>query len=113
MAARTAHIRPGSSLGSNRWQLRIVVDGPGGKTAPAAYLVVKRTNGVSMKALRLNSRGTGRTSIPFSATKVRSATVVLVNASTRFSCWERTSYSCQGRARDNRLPFTVTTTAHR
>jgi hypothetical protein len=44
---------------------------------------------------------------------VRSATVVLVNASTRFACWHRTSYSCQGRARDNNEPFSVKTVVSR
>jgi hypothetical protein len=109
MAARTVLVRPDSSLGSKRWNLRITIDGPAAKTDPAAYLVIKRVHGVSMKAIPLNGKGKGRTSIPFSVHKVRSATIVLVNASTRFACWHQAAYSCQGRPRDNNEPFTVRT----
>jgi hypothetical protein len=113
MAARTVLVRPGTSLGSKRWKLRIVVDGPAGKTSPAAYLVIKRKHGVSTKAISLNGKGKGSTKIPFNEKLVRSATIVLVNASTRFACWKRTSYSCQGQPRDNNLPFSVWTTVSR
>ena len=113
MAARSVRVRPESSMKDKHWRLRVVVDGPAGKTDPAAYLVVKRTHGVSMQPIPLNGRGKGRANVPFSAAKVRSATVVLVNASTRFSCWHRTSYSCQGRPRDNNEPFSVKAAAIR
>ena len=49
--------------------------------------------------------------VPFGSRRVSSATVVLVNASTRFSCWHRTTWSCQGRARDNNQRFDLTATA--
>jgi hypothetical protein len=107
MASRAVQVRPSSTLKSRRWLLRVTVDGPAGRTAPGAAVVIKRRHGVSIKALRLDRTGKGHIAVPFSATRVRSATIVLVNASTRFACWRRTSYSCQGKPRDNNAPFTL------
>lgn len=111
MAAAHVLVRPGAGVAARGWKLRVVVDGPKKRTAPSAYLLVKRKHGVAMKPIRLNGKGNGRISVPFGSRKVRSATVTLVNASTRFSCWHRTSWSCQGRARDNKQPFELTVTA--
>ncbi|HYF72952.1 MAG TPA: hypothetical protein VD864_09025, partial [Nocardioides sp.] len=58
-------------------------------------------------------RGRGHVSVGFNSRNVVAATVVLVNASTRFSCWHRTTWSCQGRARDNREAFVVRAVARR
>jgi Family of unknown function (DUF6055) len=110
MASRKVQVRPGSGI-KRGWQLQVAVDGPVGRTSPAASLVVKRENGVTAKAIPLNRKGQGRVDVPFGSRRIRSATVVLVNASTRFSCWHRTDWSCQGRARDNRQSFAVTATA--
>ncbi len=110
LASRKVQVRPGAGI-KRGWSLRLAVDGPGGRTAPAASLVVKRKNGVTAKPIALNGKGQGRVTVPFGSSKIRSATVVLVNASTRFSCWHRTDWSCQGRARDNDLRFELTATA--
>lgn len=110
MASANVLVRPGTGVDARGWTLRLVVDGPAGRTDPAAYLVVKRTHGMAMKPIPLNGQGVGRIEVPFGSRKVRSATVSLVNASTRFSCWHQTSWSCQGKARDNRQPFTLTAT---
>ena len=45
MAARDGARATGSSLGSNEWHLRIVVDGPAGQTDPAAYLSSSASTG--------------------------------------------------------------------
>lgn len=111
MAASHVLVRPGKGVAARGWKLRLVVDGPGGRTDPAAYVVVKRAKGVVTKPIRLNAKGKGSISLPFGSRKVRWATVTLVNASTRFSCWHRTSWSCQGRARDNDQRFELTATA--
>jgi hypothetical protein len=108
MASAHVRIKPGKGVAARGWKLRLTVDGPAARTDPAAYLIVKRKHGVSTKAIRLDRDGEGRITVPFGSRKVRSATVTLVNASTRFSCWHRTSWSCQGRARDNRQPFELT-----
>ena len=52
--------------------------------------------------------------MPFSASDVRSVTVTLANASTRFSnCWSNTAYSCQGRPTDTDEPFALKVAAYR
>ncbi|GAB3196256.1 hypothetical protein GCM10027062_05090 [Nocardioides hungaricus] len=113
MASRNYTVRPGAGVGGNRWRLRITIDGPGRRTAPAAYLVVKRKSGLTRAPIELSKRGGGRKVVPFSGQKVSWAKVVLVNASTRFSCWRRTSWSCQGRARDDDARFRLTVAAVR
>ena len=39
--------------------------------------------------------------MPFSAKKVRSVTLTVANASTRYRCFEQNVYSCQGTPRDD------------
>jgi hypothetical protein len=113
MASQHVVVRTGASLKGKRWNLQVVVNGPKGKTSPAAYLVIKTKHGLKTRAIKLNRNGKGHTKIGFSNKSVDSATVVLVNASTRFSCWRRTTSSCQGKARDNNLTFHVRTEVHR
>ena len=110
LASRNIKIRPGAGVRKG-WRLRITVDGPAGRTSPAAYLVVRRKNGIGANPIPLNGKGVGHAVIGFSPRKVYSATVALVNASTRFSCWHRTNWSCQGRARDDQQRFVLSATA--
>ena len=107
MASRNVVVRPDAALQDKRWRLKVVVDGPAARTSPGVSLVVRTEHGLDTRSVRLDDRGRGRTTIAFTSRRVRSATVVLVNASTRFSCWHRTSWSCQGRARDNKAEFEV------
>jgi hypothetical protein len=113
MASRNWLVRPGDELQGRRWRLQVTIDGPARKAAPAAYLVVKRKNGLQRFPVGLSRKGKGSTTISFDARKVSWAKVVLVNASTRFSCWHRTSWSCQGRALDNNVRFTLDVAAVR
>jgi hypothetical protein len=107
MASRNVVVRPGDGIGGKRWRLRIAVDGPARATAPAAYLVVKRKKGVHRTPIGLDKKGKGATTVGFNGKQVRWVKVVLVNASTRFSCWHQTTLSCQGRAKDNRQRFVL------
>lgn len=107
MASRNVVVRPDPALQDKRWKLRVLVDGPGRRMSPGAYLVVRTKHGVNKLPIRLDDDGRGSASTSFTTRNVRSATVVLVNASTRFSCWHRTTWSCQGRARDNDARFLV------
>ncbi len=113
MASRNVVVRPDPTLKDKRWRLRVVVDGPRDRTDPGAALVIRTRHGVLHRTIRLNADGRGRTAVGFSSRNVRSVTVVLVNGSTRFSCWHRTTWSCQGRARDNQSKFTVRTVVKR
>lgn len=106
LASRNVKITPGAGVRKG-WKLRIAVDGPSSRTSPAAYLVVRRKNGISTNPIPLNGKGVGRALVPFSGRRTYSATVTLVNASTRFSCWHRTNWSCQGRARDDQQRFVL------
>ncbi len=113
MASRNVAVSPDPALKDKRWRLRVVVDGPSARTSPGAYLVVRTKHGVTKRPIRLNAKGRGHTSVGFTSRNVVSATIVLVNASTRFSCWHRTTWSCQGRARDDGQSFVVRTIARR
>jgi hypothetical protein len=113
MASRNLAVRPDAALKDKRWRLRVVVDGPGRRTEPGATLVVQTEHGVSQHPIRLDREGRGQATIGFTTRNVRSVTVVLVNASTRFSCWHRTTWSCQGRARDDSKKFEVRTAVRR
>jgi len=44
---------------------------------------------------------------------VRSVTITLANASTRFDCWVESDYSCQGRPQDDNRAFDLTVRAFR
>jgi len=105
MAARNVVVRPDGALAGKRWQLKIAVDGPATKTDPEVGLVVRTKRGVDRRTVRLDDRGRGTATLSLPKVRVKSVTVVLVNASTRFSCWHRTDWSCQGRARDNKAKF--------
>ncbi len=107
MASRNYVVRPGDGISGKRWRLRVTVDGPAKKTAPAAYLVVKRKKGIVRTPIGLSKKGKGSATVPFGGKQVAWAKVVVVNASTRFSCWERTQWSCQGVARDDNQRFKV------
>lgn len=113
MSSRNIVVTPDAALKDKRWRLRIVVDGPVAGREPGAYLVVRTKHGVIKRPIRLNGKGRGQASVGFTSRNVVSATLVLVNASTRFSCWHRTTWSCQGRARDDKQAFSVRTIARR
>jgi hypothetical protein len=113
MASRNVVVRPAAALKDKRWKLEVRIDGPAGATSPAASLVVRTKHGVNKRVINLSGEGKGGTRIGFTSKNVLSATVVLVNASTRFSCWHETTSTCQGRAKDNKQRFTVHTSLHR
>jgi hypothetical protein len=113
MASRNVKVRPDAGLRDKRWRLRVAVDGPRGRTDPAAYVVRQTRQGLERTAVALNGEGKGHRVFGFSSRRVSWAKVVLVNASTRFSCWHRTSWSCQGRARDDDRGFVLRVAAVR
>lgn len=114
LSSRTARIAPGQTLTARDWRVRVAVDGPTARSAPAAYLVIERESGrVSRKRLPFGSAGNGRATLDFSNRKVRSVRITLANASTRFDCWVQTSYSCQGQPRDDNRRFGLTVRAFR
>lgn len=111
MASKTVVARPADTLRSRTWTLRVRVDGPRRRTMPAAYVVVHKKSGkIARKPLRLDRDGDGTRTFRFTRRSVTRATVTLVNASTRFNCWEQqTTYSCQGVPKhdDRRFGYTL------
>jgi hypothetical protein len=101
LSSRNVLVNPRSSLRKKRWMLRVVVNGPDHKTAPAAYVIVKRKHGHTIKrAVHLNKSGHGQVKVPFSSKSVKGVTITLANVSTRYKCWKRTYFSCQGKPKD-------------
>jgi hypothetical protein len=98
--------RPARDL-AGRWRLQVTVHAPGSRTAPAAYVVVRTKRGTRQRPVDIGAAGVGSTSVAFRAGYTKAVHVVVVNGSTRYRCWRRTSWACQGRARDDGKTFTV------
>ncbi len=113
LSSRTVKVKPDAGLRGTGWALRVDVNGPAARTRPAAIVVSRTSHGIDRTVVELNQWGKGRGLVGFGSTRVSWAKVVLVNASTRFSCWHRTSWSCQGRARDDDQKFALTVAAVR
>jgi hypothetical protein len=63
---------------------------------PAAYVLVVKRKGTDKHYVRLNPKGNGQLIVPFGRKQVKSVYVSLVNASTRFKCGRKYSFSCSG-----------------
>ena len=108
LASRNAVLRPGESLAGGHWRGRVTVDAPTDDTSPTAYLLIRKQSGrIHGRAVRLGPAGNGTAVFPFGHDTIRSVTVTLANASTRFSCWQEMTYSCQGRSKDEDEQFTL------
>jgi hypothetical protein len=112
MSSRNVAVRPAADMTSKRWKLRIKIDGPQRKSSPTAYVIVKKKHGVDRHPISLGKKGKAKVELAFTAKRVESVVITLVNASTRFSCWKETASSCQGRARDNGAGFKLGVKAH-
>jgi hypothetical protein len=99
---------PGRGLGGKKWKLRLGINGPVKRTAPAAHVIVQYKDGrVKRKFVKLNRRGDRRVKVAFSGRKVAAVSVTLVNASTRLKCGRKTVLACQGVPLDDKLRFAV------
>lgn len=113
MASRNYVVKPDRSL-RGAWQLRIRVDGPHRSSMPAAYVIVRRKNGVLERhVLELTRKGVGKTSVDFSKKRTKSVVITVANTSTRFTCRRGTSYSCRGVPKDDKRRFTIATKVFR
>lgn len=106
LAAAHLVLRPAGRAGG---RLRVSVDGPHRRSAPAAVVQVRRADGrTSRHRVRLDRTGAGHLVVGFGAARVRSVVVTLVNGSTRYRCDAGTTYACAGRPRDDDRRFRVT-----
>jgi len=113
LTSATVRFDPSNTDQAN-WRLRLALDLPPTKRGSAAVvLVYKRGGGVSTTVVDLDPTGGATTTVPFSTGSVRRVEVVLVNASSRFNCWQGSNISCQGEARDDDLRSTVDAKAFR
>lgn len=102
-----ATYKPGKGVG-DRAELRVAVDLPNYGLGPEASIVVlKRSGALKVIALALDSQGNATRRVNFSRSKVFSVTVVLTNASTRFTgCFAAGSpFSCMGIPQDDDQTF--------
>ena len=113
LTAKTVTFEP-SKLKSKKWRLRVKVDAPRRAASPAVALLVLRSNGtLQRRTIKLDKSGSGRKKVIFSSRKVRSVSVTMANASTRYRCDNGTGFACEGRSRDQRQPFALSVKALR
>lgn len=108
LAGSTVRLEPGSGK-SARWVLRVRADLPARKRGSEVRVSVVAADGTATTTtMALDKSGAGTMRTPFSTRRVEAVEVHLVNASTRVrDCFSFGSVSCQGFARDDRLPADV------
>jgi hypothetical protein len=80
-----------------RARLTVTFDLPDLRYGSAARVLVRRADGtVRLLKIQPNSKGYGVITVGFGRGIVNSVTVIAVNGSTRYSCWQRTSFACNG-----------------
>jgi hypothetical protein len=85
-----------------RAHLTVQFDGPRYRFGPEGRLMVFSQSGaVTVKTFKLNRSGDGSLRVGFGRGHVSRVVLIETNASTRFSCWKGTQYSCMGSPRDD------------
>ncbi len=93
--------KPGSSDGA-RAHLTVQFDGPRYGFGPGGRLMVfSRSGAVTVKTYKLNRSGDGSVRVGFGRGHVSRVVLIETNASTRFSCWRGSQYSCMGSPLDD------------
>ena len=104
---------PGGTL-TGTWRLRVYVNMASITRGSVARVVVhKRSGGVSVWGIRLDSAGNGTRVFGFRRAYVEDIELDMVNASTRFGCGQGTNLSCGGVPYDDRLTARFRATAIR
>ncbi|HEY3529992.1 MAG TPA: MXAN_6640 family putative metalloprotease [Nocardioides sp.] len=106
--------KPGADLTGPGWRLRLKVDGPDRRSAPAVVVLVKRKQQPMTRTLvHLTQTGRGKVTVPFSQVNTSKVTITLADASTRYTCDTGGGYSCDGTSKDARRSFTVRLIAYK
>jgi hypothetical protein len=104
-------VRLGATPTSPHGHLKVEIVGPGRATVPAARLVIHLVGGgATMQRIKLVRGAAVVTKIPFNRAGIARVDVILINASTRYTCNRGTSFSCGGTPTDNRSVFRVKVT---
>ena len=83
-----------------------MLDAPPTKTGSAArVLLFLRSGFLRVVSVVLNHHGDADVRVPFGTSQVRRVDLVYANGSTSFNCWTGEGYSCNGRSRADRMPF--------
>ncbi len=97
----TVRVTPGSNL-KKGWRLRVRVDLPprayGYRAAVAVY---PKAGGKNVTYLPVSAAGKRTAYVGFNSLRIRFVEVTLVNASTRYTCWQGSVYACQGAPKDD------------
>ncbi len=94
---------------SGKHKLKISVNGPTAATGPAVVVsLYKATGGIKRVLVKLNANGDGSKTVGFNRPAITRVVVTLANASSRYTCWQRTNFACQGVPKDNGTRFAVT-----
>ena len=93
--------KPGRSDGP-RAHLTVQFDGPRYGFGPEGRLMVfSRSGAVTVKSYKLSRSGDGSLRVGFGRGHVARVVLIETNASTRFTCWQGSQYSCTGSPRDD------------
>jgi hypothetical protein len=96
---------PSTGIGSKD-KLLLSLDGPKYVTGPEGTAVVLYANGkVKDFFFQLSSKGDDSVRVPFGKGVVDRVVLVITNASTRYTCWKNTVYSCAGKPTDDGLRY--------
>ena len=102
MAAATARFVPGSGLSAKTWKLKVSVDlTPKSTDTTAVITVARKSGGPQVMVVPINTSGDGSKKVSFGSSGVKYVEVTLVNAGTRYSCWNGGPFSCQGTSKDD------------
>ncbi len=105
LASATMRFSPGAGLRKNK-RLRVHVDLPRRSTGAAVVSTYRANGRVRSQFVRLDGKGRGHATVRFDSRRIDWVEVTLVNASTRYQCWQGTvrgvQYSCEGIPLDDR-----------
>ncbi len=109
LSGATVRLEPGAGLTAARWVLKVRADLPPRKRGSELRVSVVAADGTATTTtVPLRRSGEASFRRPFSSRTVEAVEVHLVNASTRVrNCFSSGAVSCQGFARDDRLPAKV------
>jgi hypothetical protein len=103
MAASTVRLNP-NNLSQRDWRLKLSFNAQN-KAQGGAFVVIvyKKGGGLSTSLIRLNRKGNGAKTVPFSSRNIDHVDVIFVNASSRFNCFQSATspYSCLGFGKDD------------
>ncbi len=113
LASRYVGFVPAKGL-SARARLSIRLEVPGSGSSPAAAAIVfRRGRRPAVRNIALSASGEGGVTVPFGDGAVKRVVLVLVNASTRYTCGRSEPFSCRGAPRDDGRSYRYVATASR